>query len=171
MLNRKIMNRYFFYTLLICVFFDHSCTQKQDKYDIVVYGGTSSGVIAAYSATKLGKKVLLIEPGYRLGGLTSGGLGQTDIGNKHAVTGLSRNFYRRIGQHYGKLEAWHFEPMGRGGHLPPVISHTSQQGRDIPGYRRLQRSRAKRRRRRRNRQHRGSRLVRRRLHRDQGCQG
>ncbi len=80
------------------------------SYDICVYGGTSAGVIAAYSAAKLHKKVLLIEPGKHLGGLTSGGLGYTDIGNKYAITGLARDFYRRMGRHYGKFETWIFEP-------------------------------------------------------------
>nr|MCU0355274.1 FAD-dependent oxidoreductase [Cytophagales bacterium] len=80
------------------------------QLDICVYGGTSSGVIAAYTAAKLGKSVLLIEPGRHLGGLSSGGLGQTDIGNKYAITGLARDFYRRIGKHYGRLEQWTFEP-------------------------------------------------------------
>src|SRR3954452_18751151 len=80
------------------------------QYDVCVYGGTSAGVIAAYTAAKLHKKVLLIEPGKHLGGLTSGGLGYTDIGNKYAITGLSRDFYRRMGKHYGKFETWIFEP-------------------------------------------------------------
>ena len=78
--------------------------------DICIYGGTSAGVIAAYSAARLHKKVLLVEPGYRLGGLSSGGLGFTDIGNKYVVTGLARDFYRRVGQHYGRFEQWIFEP-------------------------------------------------------------
>jgi len=80
------------------------------QYDICVYGGTSAGVIAAYTAAKLHKKVILIEPGKHLGGLTSGGLGYTDIGNKYAITGLARDFYRRMGKHYGKFETWIFEP-------------------------------------------------------------
>lgn len=80
------------------------------NYDICVYGGTAAGVIAAYTAKKMGKTVLLVEPGNHLGGMTSGGLGMTDIGNKFAVTGLSRDFYRRIGQHYGRFEQWIFEP-------------------------------------------------------------
>ncbi len=80
------------------------------EYDVCVYGGTSAGVIAAYSAAKYGKKVVLIEPGHHLGGMSSGGLGYTDIGNKYVVTGLARDFYRRIGQHYGKFEQWIFEP-------------------------------------------------------------
>lgn len=81
-----------------------------DQVDVCVYGGTSGGVIAAYTARKMGKSVLLIEPGKHLGGLSAGGLGQTDIGNKYAITGLARDFYRRIGQQYGKLEQWTFEP-------------------------------------------------------------
>jgi hypothetical protein len=80
------------------------------KVDVCIYGGTSAGVIAAYTAKKMGKSVLLIEPGTHLGGMTSGGLGQTDIGNKYAISGLSRDFYRRIGKHYGKFEQWIFEP-------------------------------------------------------------
>src|ERR1700712_3716862 len=83
---------------------------KTAEFDICVYGGTSAGVIAAYTAAKLNKKVILIEPGNRLGGLSSGGLGFTDIGNKYVVTGLARDFYRRIGQHYGRFEQWIFEP-------------------------------------------------------------
>lgn len=84
--------------------------QSVQTVDICVYGGTSGGVIAAYTAARSGKSVLLIEPGRHLGGLTTGGLGYTDIGNKYAVTGVSRDFYRRIGKHYGKLEQWIFEP-------------------------------------------------------------
>ena len=79
-------------------------------YDICVYGGTSAGVIAAYTAKKAGKSVLLIEPSKHLGGLSAGGLGQTDIGNKYAITGIAREFYRKIGRHYGKFEQWTFEP-------------------------------------------------------------
>lgn len=78
--------------------------------DICIYGGTSAGVIAAYTAAKAGKKVLLIEPGGRLGGLTSGGLGMTDIGNKYVVTGLALDFYRKLGKHYGNFENRVFEP-------------------------------------------------------------
>ena len=83
---------------------------QANTVDICVYGGTSGGVIAAYTAKKMGKSVLLIEPGRQVGGLTTGGLGYTDIGNKYVVTGLARDFYRRVGVHYGKFETWIFEP-------------------------------------------------------------
>lgn len=87
-----------------------ACSSPESEYDVCVYGGTSAGVIAAYAVAKQGKKVLLIEPGYRLGGMTSGGLGQTDIGNKQVVKGLALDFYRRVGAVYGRLESWIFEP-------------------------------------------------------------
>ena len=78
--------------------------------DILVFGGTASGVAAAVQASRMGKRVVLVEPGYHLGGVSSGGLGATDIGNKGAIGGVSREFYRRIGRHYGLSEAWTFEP-------------------------------------------------------------
>jgi hypothetical protein len=87
-----------------------SLQTKAQSYDVCVYGGTSAGVIAAYTAAKMNKTVVLIEPGKYLGGLSSGGLGFTDIGNKYAITGLARDFYRRLGKHYGKFEQWIFEP-------------------------------------------------------------
>src|SRR5947207_1911824 len=80
------------------------------EVDVLVYGGTSAGIIAAYTAKLYGKRVLLVEPGRHLGGLSSGGLGYTDIGNKYAVTGLGLDFYRRLGRYYGQFEAWTFEP-------------------------------------------------------------
>jgi hypothetical protein len=84
--------------------------QKVTEVDICIYGGTSAGIIAAYTAKRWGKSVIVVEPGRHVGGLTTGGLGYTDIGNKFAVTGLARDFYRRIGTHYGKFEQWIFEP-------------------------------------------------------------
>ena len=98
---------------LLCISFQ-SCKNSGDaevrEVDICVYGGTSAGVVAAYSAKMMGKSVLLIEPGKYLGGMTTGGLGMTDIGNKQAVTGLARLFYRRIGEHYNTFEQWTFPP-------------------------------------------------------------
>ncbi len=86
-----------------------SLDKKLDA-DICVYGGNSGGVIAAIAARRKGLSVVLLEPGRHLGGLTAGGLGFTDIGNKFAIGGLSREFYRRVGRHYGQHEGWRFEP-------------------------------------------------------------
>ncbi|WP_421897506.1 FAD-dependent oxidoreductase [Marinoscillum sp.] len=87
-------------------------TSNEDigSYDLIVYGSTSSGIIAAYTAEMKGLKVLLISPDNHLGGLTTGGLGYTDIGNKYAIKGLAKDFYRRIGKEYGVFERWIFEP-------------------------------------------------------------
>src|ERR1019366_6464666 len=78
--------------------------------DVCIFGGTSAGVIAAMQAATMGKTAVVVEPGKHLGGLTASGLGWTDIGNKAAIGGLSRDFYRRLGRHYGNAEAWTFEP-------------------------------------------------------------
>lgn len=77
---------------------------------VCIYGGSSACATAAYSAAKMGSDVTIICPDVTIGGMTTGGLGQTDIGNKQAVIGLSRQFYRKMGNHYGKLEQWLFEP-------------------------------------------------------------
>ena len=78
--------------------------------DVCVFGGTSAGVVAAAEAARLGKTVVLAEPGNHLGGMSSGGLGATDTGTIAAIGGISREFYRRIGQHYGVGERFTFEP-------------------------------------------------------------
>jgi len=98
------------YLILLTDLSGKAQVNQSSTVDICIYGGSSAGVMAAYTAKKMGKSVILIEPSNRLGGLTTGGLGQTDIGNKYAVAGLSLDFYRRIGQHYGKFEQWTFEP-------------------------------------------------------------
>ena len=82
----------------------------KNNYDVIIYGGTSAGVVAAYQVKKLGKSVLLIVPDGHIGGLSSGGLGETDIGNKQVIGGISRDFYRKLGIVYGKEESWKFEP-------------------------------------------------------------
>ena len=74
--------------------------------DVVVYGGTSGGVAAALQAARMGRTVVLIEPTRFLGGLTTGGLGATDIVNKRAIGGIAREFYGRIWKHYQQPSAW-----------------------------------------------------------------
>ena len=77
-------------------------------FDVVVYGGTSGGIAAAVAAARRGRRVVLIEPGRHLGGLTSSGLGATDIGKKNAIGGISREFYQRVKKHYGDPAAWKY---------------------------------------------------------------
>ncbi len=80
-----------------------------ESYDLVIYGGTSAGVAAAIQASRMDKSVVLIEPSQRLGGLTTGGLGQTDIGNKQAIGGISREFYQNIRKHYENPANWKWQ--------------------------------------------------------------
>jgi hypothetical protein len=77
--------------------------------DICVFGGTSSGIAAAVQAQRMGRTVVIANPSRYLGGLTTGGLSATDIGNKAAVGGISREFYHRIAQHYARDAAWKLE--------------------------------------------------------------
>ena len=95
------------------------------RYDLCVYGGTSAGVVAAYSAAQLDMKVALVCPEERLGGLTTGGLGQTDIGNKQVVQGVAKQFYRKLGDHYGTLESWVFEPKVALAIMEEYAAHTN----------------------------------------------
>jgi hypothetical protein len=102
----------FITTTILC-----SCQRNQkqgdhleiNEYDIVIYGGTSSGIAAAIQASRMGRSVVLIEPGKRIGGLTTGGLGQTDIGNKQAIGGISREFYQHIKKYYEDSANWKWE--------------------------------------------------------------
>ena len=93
-------------------------------YDVVVYGGTSAAVIAAVQAKKMGKSVVVVSPDKHLGGLSSGGLGFTDTGNKAVIGGLSRDFYHRIWLHYNSPEAWKWQKKeeygGKGQGTPAV---------------------------------------------------
>ena len=80
-----------------------------EQRDVVIYGGTSAGVSAAIQAARMGKSAVLIEPSRHIGGLSSGGLGFTDSGNKAVIGGIAREFYQRLKKHYDKPDAWKFE--------------------------------------------------------------
>jgi choline dehydrogenase-like flavoprotein len=74
--------------------------------DVCVYGGTSGGVVAAVQAARMGKSVVLVEPGGHLGGMTAGGLSAVDIGDPRSVGGIAREYFTRLAGHYGKTLAW-----------------------------------------------------------------
>ncbi|MGI9474693.1 MAG: FAD-dependent oxidoreductase [Rubripirellula sp.] len=79
------------------------------EHDVVIYGGTAAGIVAAVQVARMGRSPIVIEPTNRIGGLTTGGLGQTDIGNKSAIGGISREFYQRIAAHYQSPSAWKWQ--------------------------------------------------------------
>lgn len=93
-------------------------------YDVVVYGGTSSALIAAVQVVEMGKSVVVVSPDNHLGGLTSGGLGFTDTGNKAVIGGLSRDFYHRVWKQYNREQAWRWqsrEAFGNRGQGVPAM--------------------------------------------------
>ncbi|XHR28701.1 MAG: FAD-dependent oxidoreductase [Chthoniobacteraceae bacterium] len=81
--------------------------------DVCVYGGAAGGVTAAVAAARQGKKVALLVFNRHLGGMSSSGLGWTDVGHlgDAYIQGLAREFYTRVGAKYGASKAkWTFEP-------------------------------------------------------------
>ncbi len=96
------------FPLVIIITLLCSCQPKEalNTADVVIYGGTSAGITAAIQSARLGKSVILIEPSNRLGGLTTGGLGQTDIGNKQVIGGIAREFYQNIKKYYQDTTNW-----------------------------------------------------------------
>jgi len=92
--------------------------------DLIVYGGTSAGVIAAVQAKRMGRTVEIVCPDRHLGGLSSGGLGFTDTGNKAVIGGLSREFYHRVWQYYQEPASWTWQKAseyGNKGQGTPAI--------------------------------------------------
>ncbi len=79
---------------------------SSNKYDIVVYGSTSAGITAAVQAARMKKNVLLISQTSHLGGVTSSGLGATDINQREPIGGISREFYQRVYHYYTNPKAW-----------------------------------------------------------------
>src|SRR5690606_13482525 len=80
-----------------------------------VYGGTSGGVVAAVQASRMGKTVILLEPGRHLGGVTSGGLSAVDIGDPRSVGGIARQYFTRLAATTGVTLAWDKPFQGKGG--------------------------------------------------------
>ena len=100
------------YLILMCFFLATNIFSLQSstkEYDVVIYGATSAGVSAAIQCSRMNKTVLLIEPTNRIGGLTTGGLGATDIGSRDAVGGISREFYRNIKNYYDNENNWNWQ--------------------------------------------------------------
>ncbi len=82
----------------------------QSDYDVVVYGGTAGGVMAAIAAAREGASVALLEAGHHVGGMVTGGLSRTDFGKKEVIGGYALEFYHRLGKRYGKDIVWYPEP-------------------------------------------------------------
>jgi len=102
-----------------------ACQSNMNKYDVIIYGGTSAGITCAVQLAKEGKKVAIVEPASHIGGMTTEGLGGSDINNHPnfkndaAIGGLTLDFYKAVAKHYGidnfeakkgEFMTWRFEP-------------------------------------------------------------
>jgi hypothetical protein len=115
--RRKLINRSLSSLAMLSLCFSSAsgATAKTLGADLIVYGGTASGVITAYSAAKEGLHVVLLEPRDHLGGMVTGGLSATDLGQFQIIGGYARDFYTRAAAHYGvhtlaKHDDWLSEP-------------------------------------------------------------
>ncbi len=85
------------------------CGARTYSRDIVIYGSSPAALTAAIEAQKHGKTAVIVCPETRIGGLTTGGLGQTDIGNKKAFGGLALKFYSDVADYYKNDSNWKYE--------------------------------------------------------------
>ena len=93
-----------------------SAAFAQEEFDVVIYGSSPAALTAAIEAKDLGRSAVIVCPETRIGGLTTGGLGQTDIGNKSAFGGLALRFYKDVAAYYRDEANWKWQK--RGDYLP-----------------------------------------------------
>src|SRR5437016_2812842 len=74
----------------------------QVSADVIVYGGTPAGVMAAIAAARHGQTVVLVDINAHVGGVVSGGLVATDMGDRKTVGGLADEFFKRIVKYYAE---------------------------------------------------------------------
>lgn len=105
------MKNLFAISLICSIVFFTACTSNtsERRADVIIYGGTSAAITAAVELVQSGKTVIIASPDTHLGGLSSGGLGFTDTGNKSVIGGLSREFYHRVWLHYNDSAAWQWQ--------------------------------------------------------------
>ncbi|MEV4885525.1 FAD-dependent oxidoreductase [Chitinophaga ginsengisegetis] len=102
-------------TILVIPYLFSRAGAPVNKADVIIYGGTSAAIVAAVQAHKMGKTVIVVSPDKHVGGLSSGGLGFTDTGNKSVIGGLARDFYHRIWLHYQQPAAWKWQQQAEYG--------------------------------------------------------
>jgi hypothetical protein len=111
------------------VLFTQTHAQSPVEADVVIYGGTSAAITAAVQVRKMNRSVVIVSPDKHLGGLSSGGLGFTDTGNKSVIGGLAREFYHRVYMHYQQPAAWNWQPQaeyGNKGQGTPAMDGTER---------------------------------------------
>ena len=106
--------------MFLCVFGLVPClypatAPSASSFDLVVYGATASGAMTALAAAREGLHVVLLEPGNHVGGMLTGGLSATDVGNRNVIGGYPLEFFQRVGRYYNVQQfdqtvSWRFEP-------------------------------------------------------------
>jgi len=106
------------YSIFLMIFFVVTSCGNKDREninlstDIVIFGGSPSGLSAAIQAARLGSDVVIVEPYSHIGGMMSGGLTRTDLGYKESIGGLAREFFQRVSAYYDKEnKPWEIQPM------------------------------------------------------------
>lgn len=78
-------------------------------FDVIVYGGSSAGVMAAIQCARMGKSVILIAQGKHLGGMTSNGICVVDVTDPELIGGLANEFFHAVWMHYQDKRHWIWE--------------------------------------------------------------
>lgn len=118
------------FSLSAALLLPHGMAAAADVHeaDVVVYGDASGGVTAAVQAARMGKSIILVSQYGHLGGMTSSGLGFSDIGSDAILGGLSHDFYHQLYLYYQKPGSWVWQKRGefanKGQGLPALNEKT-----------------------------------------------
>lgn len=103
------------YLLILCMALFVLPAHAAQKYDVLVYGGTPSGVMASVAAAREGERVAIVLPNLHTGGMMSNGLFRTDIGRDSVIGGLAAEVFDRGDAYYkehpiDRASHWIIEP-------------------------------------------------------------
>lgn len=112
-----------FFSLISCSLYDSSEAKFQEsnsiikEVDVLVYGATPSGILAAITVQREGRSVLVVEPSRWVGGILGAGLKPLqDMPNYEAVGGTTRELLRILGSDAledHEMEELAHDPYGR----------------------------------------------------------
>src|SRR5688572_23110926 len=97
--------------LLFCVLLGGLRAPAVENYDVFIYGATPGGLSAGIAASREGASVVIIEPTKWIGGMVTGGLASTDVGNEKVIGGIAREFFTRAAENKPGTPMWKAEPQ------------------------------------------------------------
>ncbi|WP_270087915.1 FAD-dependent oxidoreductase [Sphingobacterium sp. SYP-B4668] len=102
--------RYLWFLFVFLLVLKHGAAQSNtNTVDVLIYGGTPAALTAALQVKQAGKSVIVLSPDKHLGGLSSGGLGFTDTGNKTVIGGMAKRFYQDVFDYYSQQSSWKWQ--------------------------------------------------------------